>query len=612
MDSAQLSLRVDHGDTLPMEVAQIGFLLERLGQDCDDSQFIRELTENARQADATVIIWDIDATLRELTGAYKLCCIDNGCGMTPEEMRKYINHLSSSTHRQALDANYGVGAKVAAATRNPAGVIYQSWKDGLGAMVQLWRDPSTGQYGLMQQQWPDGRFDYWIELSPTAKPKEIDQHGTKVILLGRDDEHNTIEPPSGTPTQSRWISRYLNARYFSFPENVEIKAREGWTSDPSAKRNLLRTVRGQGSFLSEHCVSSGLLEMDDARIHWWILDEHEHRKSASDLVNNGHMATLWQNELYEMRTGRSGVASLQQFGIIFGYDRVVLYIEPLNGPSRPITSNTARTQLLINGQLLPYADWATEFREKMPQELKDHMDAVMAGAEGTNHRDAIAERLKNYSQLYKLSRYRKNTAAELLVGEPSSGGIPPGEPPEEPSPPEAEGSTPPPARPRREGNRSGRLLAAMLAAQGDPGEATYAGDPTIPVVDWVSVRDNTRTQDFLEDRAARYLPEVNKIQANADFRVFTDMANYWCKEYSLDNNNKAVVDVVHDWFEQALVETVLGCQALQGERHWPADDIERAMSEEALTAAVMQRYHIANSVKRRLGSVVGSLKEKAS
>lgn len=158
----------------------------------------------------------------------------------------------------------------------------------------------------------------------------------------------------------------------------------------------------------------------------------------------------------------------------------------------------------------------------------------------------------------------------------------------------------------------GRMLAAMLAAQGEPGEATKATEPVIPVVEWVSVRDNTRTQDFLEDRAARYLAEQNMIQANADFRVFTDMVGYWCKEYRLDDWNPAVVDAVHDWFEQALIETVLGCQALQGERHWSAEDIDRALSEEGLTAAVMQRYHVANAVKRKLGSTVGSLKERAA
>lgn len=58
------------------------------------------------------------------------------------------------------------------------------------------------------------------------------------------------------------------------------------------------------------------------------------------------------------------------------------------------------------------------------------------------------------------------------------------------------------------------------------------------------------------------------------------------------------------------METVIGCQALQGEKRWSPTDIELALSEEALTAGVMQRYHVANSVKRTLGAKLGSLRDK--
>ena len=174
--------------------------------------------------------------------------------------------------------------------------------------------------------------------------------------------------------------------------------------------------------------------------------------------------------------------------------------------------------------------------------------------------------------------------------------------------------TPRPTRPRpahKPGSETGDLLASMLAADGDEAEATTPADPPIPQVVWLSEADGTAPPDVLDDRAAKFLPEDNLIQANADFRVFTDMADYWCDEYGVERGNRAVIDVVHEWFEQALVETVIGCQALQGERRWSPNDIETMLSEEALTAAVMQRYHVANAVKRTLGAKMGSLRERA-
>ncbi|HZT17504.1 MAG TPA: ATP-binding protein [Gaiellaceae bacterium] len=591
--------------TLEMSVDNITFMLERLGRDCDDVQFVRELTQNAIEAGASHIVWDYDRNILNLTSVYKLCCIDNGHGMTGDEMIQFINNLSSSTRNQSIEGNFGVGAKVAAATRNPQGLIYQSWKNGQGAMVQLWRDPVSNKYGMRHFQRPDGSWGYWQPIGDNGKPEEIRNHGTKVILLGTSEEHNTMEPPVPVPTESRWISRYLNGRYFRFPEGVEVKAREGWDADPSEKRNLKRTVRGEGEFLDRFSDHSGVVDLSECRIHWWILNDDDKRRNASELVNTGHFATLYQDELYEMRVQRSGVARLQQFGVIFGYERVVLYLEPSNGSTARITSNTARSQLLRNGEPLPYADWAAEFRERMPQEIRDHIDAVIAGASGVDHHEAIAERLKHYNKLFRLSRYRLRPEGPRTVEDPVIERPKPGRPGRG----EDSGAA---GTPRKKQDTTGRLLAAMLADQGLPAEDVEPPQQDLPRVKWVTIENGLRTPGFLDDRAAQYVGADNLIQANGDFRVYTDMADYFCGQYGVESGNAVVTEVVREWFEQALVETVIGCQALQGEKEWSPRDVEAALSEEALTAAVMQRYHVANAVKRSLGSKLGSIRDKSS
>ncbi|MNR36034.1 hypothetical protein D3C85_1539220 [compost metagenome] len=66
-----------------------------------------------------------------------------------------------------------------------------------------------------------------------------------------------------------------------------------------------------------------------------------------------------------------------------------------------------------------------------------------------------------------------------------------------------------------------------------------------------------------------------------------------------------VTDVVHTWFEQALIETVIGLQQLKGSKEWGPDPMDVALSEEALTATVMQRYHVHNQCRRDLGAKLG-------
>jgi len=52
---------------------------------------------------------------------------------------------------------------------------------------------------------------------------------------------------------------------------------------------------------------------------------------------------------------------------------------------------------------------------------------------------------------------------------------------------------------------------------------------------------------------------------------------------------------------------VLGVQALRNAQEWTVTDISRALSEEALTAAVMPRYHVNVAIKRELGSKFGKI-----
>ena len=58
---------------LAMTVHNIGFLLDRLGQDCHPLQFIRELTRNSMEAIQRTgaggsIIWDYEPVMFEIEG----------------------------------------------------------------------------------------------------------------------------------------------------------------------------------------------------------------------------------------------------------------------------------------------------------------------------------------------------------------------------------------------------------------------------------------------------------------------------------------------------------------------------------------------------------------
>jgi len=602
--------------TLAMNVANPTFMLDKLGQECAPLQFVRELTQNAIDAIATIdgnqeIIWDVDWPRYDLHGVFKLSVTDTGVGMTGEEMVKYINSLASSGRTQSFHDNFGVGAKVAAGSRNPHGLIYLSWKNGVGSMIHFWRDPRSGVYGLRQFEQPNGTFEYWGYVDDAVKPESIKDHGTKVVLLGDTADQDTMAPLEGTPYPAFWLARYLNTRYFRVPARIRIQARSGWTLPRGDQHNFLREVTGQEVFLKDNSLAGGKLPLENATAHWWILKEKD-EVSRMGLHNaNGHVAALYQDELYEPTSpGRASITRLQSvFGIVFGFQRVVIYVEPV--ATDAVTSNMSRTQLVVRNERLPWEHWGNEFRERMPQEIRDFMAEVAAGAETSDHSANIWDRLKQVRDLFRFPRYRV-TPNGALHGDPSGLFAIQRQKRGNDSGAGRDGDTGSGGNFQATEKESEDIYSLFLLEKSEKRVRQEEGI-VAPRATWITQANGTRELGDLEDRAARYLPKTHQLLINADFRGFSDMVNRYTKQYgSIPNAADVIRATVREWFEQQLVETILGLHALRasGSREWTSTDLDQAWSEAALTAAVMPRFHIDRIIRRELGSRLGTLRGK--
>ncbi len=206
--------------------------------------------------------------------------------------------------------------------------------------------------------------------------------------------------------------------------------------------------------------------------------------------------------------------------------------------------------------------------------------------------------------LFRLSRYRPTPKGSTLVEATITAG---GAPAEEVT--ERSNSSSRTSRGGGGGGRAGNLYALFQKEEGSPADVVNSNFE--PEVDWISVIDGTRDPGDLEDRAARFLIEQNRIQINADFRVFTDMIRRWNQRYEhVAGADGTVKNTVQEWFEQTLIETVLGVEALKDAREWTIDDVSKALSVEALSAAVMPRYHVDVAIRRSLGTKLGTLRER--
>ena len=160
-----------------LSVANPTFLLEPLGSECTDLQGLHELTVNGLDAIAALgdraggrVVWDMDWLRFDASSGRvrKLSVTDTGTGMTPEQLRQYINQLASSGREQSATGNFGVGAKIAAGSRNPHGLEYRSWHRGQGARVRF-KHHADGRWGLEPERWSEGRGHFWRLLEEQEK-----------------------------------------------------------------------------------------------------------------------------------------------------------------------------------------------------------------------------------------------------------------------------------------------------------------------------------------------------------------------------------------------------------------------------------------------------------
>jgi hypothetical protein len=590
-----------------LSVANPTFLLERLGSECTDLQGLRELTVNGLDAIAALgdralgrVVWDLDWQRFDASGGRvrKLSVTDTGTGMTSEQLRRYINQLAPSGREQSAAGNFGVGAKVAAGSRNPHGLEYRSWHRGQGALVCFKRHPD-GRWGLEPQRGPDGRSDFWRPLGEQDKPWLLrgQDHGTQVVLLGRHERHDTTQPPeSVSDARRRWITRYLNGRFLRLPEQVEVLVR-----DQQCQPRELQHIHGEQHHLEQRALAAGAEQLSDAIARWWVLDDDHRgrRREAAVWASTGHAAAVYDDELYDiLPQTRGGYGRLQDFGIRFGYERVVLHLEPRVHADR-LQCNTARTLLLFDHEPLPWARWGEEFAAAMPAEIRQLQERA-ASANVVPREEAIRQRVTAILPLYRLSRYRPSARPRQVRIEPATN-----EPSESP-----DTSIIAPVASRR-GTvatvpaRGERVHRASTGPPAEDRQDERQPHPTVglPDVAWISAREGSRAIGDLEDQAARYHVARHELTINADFRAVTDLVAHWCDRYRGVAGARTVIEAqVREWCEQILVEVVLAGR----NSSWSAEQLDGLLSPTSFTAALLPRQLLHATLQKRLAQKLGA------
>ena len=595
-----------------MGVANVAFLIDNLGKDAGELQFLRELVQNAFESIERAGREDgrVEIDFEEVQEVKKLRITDNGIGMTADEVRANLNRLSASSGIQAFDKNFGIGAKITAAVRNPQGVMYKAWKDGEGSVTVLGRqDGRYGRLAFLNEQ--DDSVEFSLPLQSEDRHPVIKDSGVSVVLLGRSREEDTTVAPAGAELPTQWVAAYLERRYFELPPGVTLKVRrpvEIYDSGRATHRAISDTIRGQRFYLDKHSDVRGRVDLPhaNAEVWWWILSESI-VSGGKTWHNRGHVAALYQNELYEVRGGTGRFSALKDFGVYAGHGRVVLYV----GPTNVVGPNTARSALILaGGAPVNYAEIGAAFADKMPDPLAAYM-AGQVSAEHGDHRKSILKNLKEVEEALDQARFRRADKGRLdNVQEDGTGRT------SAASSTSNRGS----AGHARPQDATGRVGDEYLRKAREEMERRMRvkkaeADP-LPKVVWDEEGTNVQS-----GRAATYTGATHVVTASAVFDFYRDMLEWSVLEAKsrvaseIDDQTlrRLSEDVVRRWFEEALAQAVVVLRPLSRDARWGPIVFETGLSDEGLTAAVVShRWLLMSAIKRDLAGRLGRLRDSAT
>lgn len=402
------------GNISPIRIDDTDFLVASTIDRCPKVMMIRELARNAMeaaehtQAGAKRVEFRVDT----INGARKLVLWNTGPGMDALELHRMCDLASSIRKAKGLDANFGMGAKVASLPSNREGMIYRSCKDGVVSEVVLCH--RGGAYGRLLRDLGDGTSDDVFDVTEilAEQGRDLSYDWTEVTLLGnRADQDTAKDPYDGDPEcDAQWLATYLYHRFYRIPADVRVSLNPGTHKLGDGIRHF-ETIPGRaakGVFARNETITteSGI------KIHY-LYDEPygatSHNRSVSGAIQSAlsTVAVVYKDEMYDVKTGRAWTMNAPVFGIPFGARHISIHVELPDGAS--VLPEGYRQFLRYSHgeqQVVQAMDFAELVSQHRPQWL---IDLIRSLAPESKSNDEVRDELQRLLDDLRVTRISPKT-----------------------------------------------------------------------------------------------------------------------------------------------------------------------------------------------------------
>jgi hypothetical protein len=629
--------------TLPMRTSGTQHLIERTYRESGNFQWAREVLINAMEAGAKRVDFGIEWQAVERKGIYRRVIADDGQGMTAEQLVEFFNVFGGGGKPiGGAHENFGVGSKTSLLPWNRHGMVVVSWVKGEPSMIWVRQDKDTGEYGLRLFRAKAANDEETLEavVMPfqdsqsgcdwgQVKPSWMKDHGTVIVLLGNSPTEDTVlGDPSRDEADLKGLAAYMNRRLWQMPVGVHVTVdelrhtdRKNWPkSAEEARTGETRTnhrdVRGAEhyvtypveSFARGRCAHTGTLPLQDGtKVHWYLW-EGERPGVHSYASNQGFVAALYKNELYDPT---AHLAAYRSFGVTDSSvrQRLWLIVEPVpfkEKTNRGVYPRTDRNTLLLRGgpdagSPLPYADWGAEFSDNMPDPIREALRAAHQDAgtiDDRRWREQLADR---FGDRWRVAKLRLAAAGELTTDANQAGGEPV-------------------VKARRTGGSGGDGLPSSdphHASTGTQGPTVLGvapgGAPAMKARAGVNIPTyrTARPEELEAGMLAAWAPHDPEhpegvVLLNTSHPVLEQQVKYWRERYASHHAVEVEREVI-DVYGQVAVAKVAHSERLRG--ILPSETVDKELrSEAALTMALLGLIAEEQLIASRLGARLGRKK----
>jgi hypothetical protein len=413
---------------MKLQITGASNFVNRMFEACGPYQWAREFLTNSIEANATKVEFGIEWQAVEKLGVYRRTIADDGIGMDSKELYRFFSILGEGAKKiGGIHEHFGVGAKIASLPWNPEGLVVISYKEGRGSMIWILLDPDSGDFELME-------FDIDGEKSCVIEPQLIDEidwsavrphwlksHGTVVVLLGSEDNRDTVvgNPASGEKS-IKGLSIYLNSRFWNLTDRdvkvaelrSERKSQWPQSSDDKddTRRPNNRQIKGAEFYLKSVAAPRGKLQdcgtamLDDERVLLdWYLWDGERPQIHMYAKESGYIAIRYNGELFQVTSNK---AHFRWFGIIESkvQQNLSLILEPQHFQPRAghwgIHPDQSRNRLIFTGNGekgvdVPLSDWGGEFVEGLPSPILEAIHRARGELNGSISDEDYRKRLQD-------------------------------------------------------------------------------------------------------------------------------------------------------------------------------------------------------------------------